>query len=61
MAFRDFGFFRTTAQSEGQSVFHLHVHVIPRYPGVDRLSPAIPPNDRKDRDGMARRIGAAMK
>ena len=44
-----------------QSVFHLHVHVIPRYPGVDLLSPAGPDDDRKVLDDMARVIKAAMK
>lgn len=44
-----------------QSVFHLHVHVIPRYPGVDLLSPAGPNDDRKVLDDMARVIKAAMK
>lgn len=44
-----------------QSVFHLHVHVIPRYPGVDLLPSAGPPDDRKDLDEMARILKAAMK
>lgn len=44
-----------------QSVFHLHVHVLPRYPGVALLPSAGPSDDRKDLDEMARRIKAAMK
>ena len=44
-----------------QSVFHLHLHVIPRYPGVSLLSPAGPDDDRKVLDDMARIIKAAIK
>ncbi len=44
-----------------QSVFHLHVHVIPRYPGVALLPAAGPLDDRKALDEMARVIKAAMK
>lgn len=44
-----------------QSVFHLHVHVIPRYPGVDLLPAAGPNDDRKTLDDMAALLRAAMK
>ncbi|MEP6834829.1 MAG: HIT family protein [Gemmatimonas sp.] len=44
-----------------QSVFHLHVHVLPRYPGVDLRAGAGPADDRKVLDEMARKIKAAMK
>lgn len=44
-----------------QSVFHLHVHVIPRYPGVDLLPAAGPSDDRKVLDEMAARLRAAMQ
>lgn len=44
-----------------QSVFHLHVHVIPRYPGVALLPSAGPHNTRRELDAMAAKISAAMK
>ena len=44
-----------------QSVFQLHLHVIPRYPGVSLLSPAGPDDDRKVLDDMARISKAAIK
>ena len=44
-----------------QSVFHLHVHVLPRYPGVDLLPAGGPNDDRKVLEDMARVIKAAMK
>ena len=44
-----------------QSVFHLHVHVLPRYPGVDLLPASGPQNTRAELDSMARLIKAAMK
>lgn len=44
-----------------QSVFHLHVHVIPRYPGVDLLPAAGPNDDRKTLDDIAAQLRAALK
>ena len=47
----------------GQTVFHLHIHVIPRFHG-DRLGPRIalpPPSDRATLDNLAGRIRAGLE
>jgi histidine triad (HIT) family protein len=44
-----------------QSVFHLHLHVVPRYPG-DQIDPIWPPREKMDDDlmkGVAERIREA--
>jgi histidine triad (HIT) family protein len=46
----------------GQTVFHLHIHVIPRYRG-DRMGERIqlpPPSDRATLDSLAARIRAGL-
>ncbi|MGV3707797.1 MAG: HIT family protein [Gemmatimonas sp.] len=44
-----------------QSVFHLHVHVLPRYPGKELLPAAGPSDDRKVLDEMAAKIKAELR
>ena len=45
----------------GQVVFHLHVHVMPRYNGVALLPPASRNEDAKTLEEHAARLAAALK
>jgi histidine triad (HIT) family protein len=45
----------------GQVVFHLHVHVMPRYNGVALLPPASRKEDAKTLEEHAARLAAALK
>jgi histidine triad (HIT) family protein len=45
----------------GQVVFHLHVHVMPRYNGVALLPPASRKEDAKTLEDHAARLAAALK
>jgi histidine triad (HIT) family protein len=48
----------SSGEAAEQSVFHLHLHVLPRYPGDD-IDPIWPPREKIDNDlkeGVAERI-----
>jgi histidine triad (HIT) family protein len=45
----------------GQVVFHLHMHVMPRYDGVALLPPASRKEDSKVLEANAARLAAALK
>jgi histidine triad (HIT) family protein len=45
----------------GQVVFHLHMHVMPRYDGVALLPPASRKEDAKVLEANAARLAAALK
>jgi histidine triad (HIT) family protein len=45
----------------GQVVFHLHVHVMPRYEGVQLLPPASRKEDVKVLESNATKLAAALK
>ena len=47
--------------SGGQVVFHLHVHVMPRYSGVALLPPASRKEDMKVLEEHAKKLAAALK
>ncbi|MDO4938426.1 MAG: HIT family protein [Lachnospiraceae bacterium] len=49
-----------TNEAAGQSVFHVHVHVIPRFSG-DNVLPLWKPGEAKDSENMAARIRTAME
>jgi histidine triad (HIT) family protein len=52
----------TLVQNNGeygdQSVFHLHVHVIPRYPGIDMQPPVGPDDPIEQRHEVAQELAA---
>lgn len=45
----------------GQTVFHAHFHVVPRYKGVALLSGEGEPSPEADREAYAARLRAALK
>ncbi|RTL50271.1 MAG: HIT family protein [Bradyrhizobiaceae bacterium] len=45
----------------GQTVFHLHIHVLPRFTGVDLLPPASRKEDLKVLEDHATRLIAALQ
>ena len=47
--------------ASGQVVFHLHMHVMPRYDGVALLPPASRKEDGKVLEAHAARLAAALK
>jgi histidine triad (HIT) family protein len=49
-----------SGEAAGQSVFHLHVHVIPFYAGEPLKTGERPPDDRAELDSVARQIAAAL-
>ena len=54
-------FFLADGEAAGQDVFHVHLHIIPRYPGDGmRIGAAWSLPDRADLDAQAQRIRAAL-
>jgi histidine triad (HIT) family protein len=49
-----------SGEAAGQSVFHLHVHVIPMYAGQPLKTGERPPDDRGELDKVARQLAAAL-
>jgi histidine triad (HIT) family protein len=47
--------------ASGQVVFHLHMHVMPRYDGVALLPPASRKEDAKVLEANAAKLAAALK
>ena len=44
----------------GQTVFHLHFHILPRFAGIELMLHAAQVAERSSLDAMARRIRAAL-
>ena len=50
-----------SGEAAGQTVFHLHVHVIPMYAGQPLKTGERPPDDRAELDAVAAQLAAALK
>lgn len=50
-----------SGEAAGQTVFHLHVHVIPMYAGQPLKTGERPADDRAELDAVAAQLTAALK